>query len=295
MTARGVLVLGEALIDVVEGEGSAPVEHVGGSPANVAVGVARLGHPARLCTRIGRDERGERISAHLGASGVSVSPASWTDRPTDTARARIGADGAADYVFDIGDELAVDGIEGAALVHTGSIALFRGPGGDACLAALRQAAGHALVTVDPNIRPALVGDRGTARARVAEAAAVADVVKLSDEDAAWLWPGASVEEVLDTIAGHGARVAVMTRGGEGASGRAADGAHVSVAGRTVEVVDTIGAGDSFMASLIATVLERGVPHDASALHDALDRAAGAAAITVSRAGANPPTADELAG
>ncbi len=291
--SRRVLVLGEALIDIVDSGAGAAAEHVGGSPANVAIGVARLGHDTRLCTRIGRDARGERIAAHLAASGVGIAEASWTDRPTDTARARIGTDGAATYTFDIGEDLAVDGVDAAALVHTGSIALFRGPGGEACLAALREAAGRAIVTVDPNIRPDLVGGREAARARVAEAAAVADLVKLSDEDAAWLWPEASLDDVLELVAGLGARVAVITRGGEGAVGRAADGVHVSVPGRAVEVVDTIGAGDSFMSSLIATAIERGVPAETGALRQALERAAAAAAITVSRAGANPPTTAEL--
>ena len=285
--------LGEALIDVVEAPGAAPVEHVGGSPANVAVGVSRLGHPVRLCTRLGRDERGRRIAAHLADSGVVISDASWTDRATDTARARVGADGSADYDFDIGDDLVVDGVTDADLVHTGSIALFRGRGGDGCLAALEAASGRAIVTVDPNIRPALVGGRESALARVERAAAAADLVKLSDEDAAWLWPTASLDDVLDAIAGFGARTVVITRGGAGAVGRAADGSRVTAAGRRVAVADTIGAGDSFMASLVATLLERGVPAGGDGLRAALDRASRAAAITVSRAGSNPPTAAEL--
>lgn len=292
MGAPEVLVLGEALVDIVE-TADGVTEHVGGSPANVAVGVARLGVPVRLVTRLGRDERGERIARHVRDAGAKVAEASWTDASTDTARARIRPDGSAEYEFDVAGVVPPVALDGAALVHTGSIALFLDPGGETCLAALEAARGDAIVTVDPNIRPALVGARETALARFARAAAAADLVKLSDEDAEWLWPGVDAPTVLETIARLGAAVVVMTRGGDGAIGRAPDGTVVEVAGVPVVVADTIGAGDSFMASLIATLVDRGVPTDAEALVRALRIAARAAAITVSRPGANPPTRAEL--
>ncbi|GAD34979.1 sugar kinase [Microbacterium sp. TS-1] len=292
MGAPEVLVLGEALVDIVETDDRV-TEHVGGSPANVAVGVARLGVPVRLATRLGRDERGERIARHVREAGAEVAEASWTEAPTDTARARIRPDGSAQYDFDVAGVVPPVPRGDAALVHTGSIALFLDPGGETCLAALEAARGEAIVTVDPNIRPALVGSRQTALARFARAAAAADLVKLSDEDAEWLWPGADADGVLKTIAGLGAAAVVMTRGREGAIGRAPDGAVVEVAGVAVTVADTIGAGDSFMASLIATLVDRGLPADADALADAMGVAARAAAITVSRPGANPPTRAEL--
>lgn len=297
MPDHEVLVLGEALIDIVE-TADAVTERVGGSPANVAVGVARLGHRVRLGTRLGRDARGERIAAHVGASGVRVAGSAWTDRATDTARARIQADGSAQYEFDVAGEVSADDAAGAAeaaLVHSGSIALFLDPGGEACVAALEAARGRAIVTVDPNIRPALVGARSAALARFGRAAAAADLVKLSDEDAQWLWPAASLTDVLEAVAAFGPRVVVVTRGGDGAIGRAGDGSVVEVSGVAVEVADTIGAGDSFMASLIASAVEQGVPVDAADLERALTRAARAAAITVSRPGADPPTRAELAG
>ncbi|MDD7963266.1 carbohydrate kinase family protein [Microbacterium thalli] len=292
MGSAEVLVLGEALVDVVESAGSVS-EHVGGSPANVAVGVARLGVPVRLATRLGRDARGERIADHLWSAGVTIADTAWTDAATDSAHARIQPDGSAQYTFAVAGVVAPDAGDETALVHTGSIALFLDPGGETCLAALEAARGRAIVTVDPNIRPALVGAHDTALARFARAAAASDLVKLSDEDAAWLWPGAAASEVLETIAAWGPRAVVMTRGADGAIGRAADGALVTVPGATVAVADTIGAGDSFMASLIATLVERGVPGDAEALRGALELAVRAAAITVSRPGANPPTRDEL--
>ena len=288
-----VLVLGEALVDIVETDDGVS-EHVGGSPANVAVGVARLGARATLATRLGRDVRGERIAEHVRASGAEITEASWTDAPTDTAHARIRPDGSAAYDFSVAGLVPPASDRAVGLVHTGSIALFLDPGGETCLAALEAARGRSIVTVDPNIRPALVGERETALARFARAAAAADLVKLSDEDAAWLWPDTPLEDVLAAIAAYGPRGVVVTRGGDGAIGRAADGTIVEVAGVSVEVADTIGAGDSFMASLIATLVEHGVPEDAPGLEHAMAVAARAAAITVSRAGANPPTRAELA-
>ncbi|QLD12218.1 PfkB family carbohydrate kinase [Microbacterium oleivorans] len=293
MSSAEVLVLGEALVDIVETDGDV-VEHVGGSPANVAVGVARLGTPVRLATRLGRDARGERVAEHVRSSGAEIVEGSWTTTPTDTARARIRPDGSAEYEFAVAGVVPPAFDTDVALVHTGSIALFLDPGGETCLAALEAARGRAIVTVDPNIRPALVGARETALARFARAAAAADLVKLSDEDAAWLWPHAEPVEVLETVAALGPRAVVITRGGDGAIGRGADGAVVEVPGVAVAVADTIGAGDSFMASLIATLVERGVPEDAPALEHAMAVAARAASITVSRAGANPPTRAELA-
>ena len=287
------LVIGEALIDIVE-TAAGTRELVGGSPANVAVGVARLGHPAQLLTRIGTDERGARIAEHVAASGASLSAESWTDAATSTARALLGADGAATYEFDLAWALPrVAGVGDAALVHSGSIALFLAPGGDVVLDALQRAARTAIVTVDPNIRPALIGDRAAAVQRFGRAAACADLVKLSDEDAAWLYPGRLPEEVLAEVAGLGPRVVVLTQGSGGATALGAGGI-VSVPAFVVEVADTIGAGDAYMASLISSVLEdAGVFDSRPALERALRRAAIAAGLTVARVGANPPTRAEL--
>lgn len=287
------LVIGEALIDIVEtADGSR--ELVGGSPANVAVGLARQGHVARLLTRIGRDPRGERIAEHLTASGVALSDGSWTTTATSTARARLQPDGSADYVFDIHWSIGAPDLSDATLVHTGSIALFLEPGGAAVLDALRAAGESALVTLDPNIRPALVGEHAAALARFEQAAARADLVKLSDEDAAWLYPGLSPERVLSVIAAHGPRVVVMTRGAEGAIGLGPGGI-AAVDALAVSVVDTIGAGDAYMASLVASALDEPALFESDAVFRAvLHRAAVAAGLTVARAGANPPTRAELA-
>lgn len=290
-----VLVIGEALVDIVESGGGAR-EHVGGSPANVAVGVARLGAPTRLLTRIGRDARGARIAEHVAASGAVLLKQSWTDAVTSTARARIGADGAATYEFDLdwrADRPALDGVR---LVHAGSIALFLEPGADAVVDTLEHAAtGPQLVTVDPNIRPAIIGDRDAAMRRFTRAVAAADLVKLSDEDAAWLYPDRQPEEALTDIAARGPRLVVMTRGNRGAMGLGAEGI-VEVPIWPTDVADTIGAGDAYMAALITSALEDPLLFTSeAAVERAMRRAALAAGITVSRGGANPPSAAELDG
>ncbi len=291
-----VLVVGEALIDIVEGA-DGDRELVGGSPANVAVGLARQGHGTRLLSRLGRDGRGERIVAQIEGSGARVDERSFTDAPTSTARARLRADGSAEYDFAITwdvPDLSASELANVRAVHTGSIALFLEPGGRSVLETLRgAAAAGAIVTIDPNIRPALLPDRSAALARFGDAAASADLVKLSDEDAAWLFPDLDADGVLDRLAQYGPRVVVLTRGGDGLIAR---GPHGVIEARplAVTVADTIGAGDAAMASLISSVLDDArVLSEPGALEAALRRAAVTAGITVSRAGANPPTRAEV--
>lgn len=288
-----VLVIGEALIDIVESDAGAR-ELVGGSPANVAVGLGRQDLAVELLTRIGRDARGQRIAEQVTVSGATLAEASWTDAATSTAAARIQPDGAAQYTFDIDWTVPAPALEGVELVHTGSIALFLEPGGTVILDALRQAAaGGALVTMDPNIRPALVGERAGALERFWAAVEASDLVKLSDEDAEWLFPSDSAEDVLAAIAARGPRIVVITRGAGGAIGLGPGGIAEALP-LTVTVADTIGAGDAYMASLITSALD--VPElfeSPAAFEFALRRAAVMAGITVSRAGANPPTRSEI--
>ncbi|WP_292833859.1 carbohydrate kinase [Microbacterium sp.] len=290
--ASQVLVIGEALIDIVDSAGEHR-ELVGGSPANVAVGLARQGHDVRLLTRLGRDARGSRIAALVAASGVVVADESWTDAATPTARARLRADGSAEYEFAIDWRIPAPSLGSASAVHAGSIALFLEPGGGTVLAALQNAAGRALVTVDPNIRPSLVGEHRGALARFVAAARAADLVKLSDEDAAWLFPGLPPEQVLAEIGSLGPRIVVLTRGGQGALGLGPGGIS-EVPAFPVDVSDTIGAGDAYMASLISSALDDPRMFESAAVFErALRRAAVMAGITVSRPGANPPTRGEV--
>jgi fructokinase len=287
-----IVAIGEALIDIIEVEGRAPEERVGGSPANVALGLGRLGARVGLLTQLGRDRRGAAIADHLRASGVELLAGSITDGLTSTALAAIGADGQAEYTFDVRWERLPEEPITARVVHTGSIAAFLEPGASSLRELLSRS--HAdEITFDPNIRPALLGPRNAAVARFEELAALSTVVKMSDEDSAWLYPGSGVAEVIDRVLSLGPRLAAITLGAEGAE-LATGEARVRVDGVTVRAVDTIGAGDTFMASLVDFVAKHGSRDlDARALEHAGSAAVQAAAITVSRAGADLPWAHEV--
>jgi fructokinase len=287
------IVIGEALVDVVDRPGGR-VEHPGGSPMNVAVGLARLGVTTRLVCAVGDDDRGHVIRAHVGASGVAVD-ATGIDR-TSTAVATIDDEGAATYAFDLDWQLDdVDVPAGTPLLHTGSIGAVLQPGADRVLAAVRSRPPGTLVSLDPNVRPSITPDRDAVLAALRLLFAEADVVKLSDEDAAWLWPGRSVDAVLDGLLADGVALASVTLGGAGCA-IASQVARARYTAPAVDVADTIGAGDSFMAGLLAGVLEAGrTPRDAD--EDELGRLASlalaCAAVTVGRPGADPPTRAEL--
>lgn len=279
------LVIGEALIDAVE-RPSGREEYPGGGPMNIAVGLARLGVPTTLHTQIGRDARGDAVVAHIDRSGVALTPGSRADGATSLAEATLRADGSASYRFTIAWDPASVDVSNYALVHTGSIGANMLPGADTVERALRDATG--LVSYDPNIRADLMGDHAEAVARVERFVALSHIVKASDEDIAWLYPGRSIDDALAAWRALGPRLVVITRGGEGASALGDDGRH-DVTAEKVTVIDTIGAGDSFMSALIAGALERGLDETPPLIA----QAARAAAITVSRAGANPPRRAEL--
>ncbi|PZF53867.1 carbohydrate kinase [Curtobacterium sp. MCSS17_008] len=288
-----VIVIGEALVDVVDRpEGRS--EHPGGSPMNVAVGLARLGRSARLVCALGDDERGASVRQHVGASEVQVD-ATAIER-TSTAVATIGDDGGATYEFDLDwrlDPVRVPG--GTPLVHVGSIGAVLQPGARRVLDAVRSRPDGTIVSVDPNVRPTITPDRDAVLATLEPLLTEADVVKLSDEDAAWLWPDRDVDQVLDGLLATGPGLVAVTLGGSGCV-IASAGARRTLPAPAVDVADTIGAGDSFMSGLLAGVLASGsAPADLDA--DELGRLAAlalaCAAVTVSRPGADPPTRGEL--
>jgi fructokinase len=298
-----VLVVGEALVDIVL-RGAVPAgEHPGGSPANVALGLGRLGRQVSLLTRLGDDDRGERVRAHLAASGVALAAGTLVPGRTSTATARLDERGVASYEFELDWRLpeAVE-LPPAQALHTGSIAAFLAPGGEAVLELVRRARGRLTVSYDPNARPVLMGDAGPARERVERFVAAADVVKVSDEDLAWLAAGADPADVATDWLALGPGVVVVTRGGEGATGVCTAG-RVDVAAPRIQVVDTVGAGDAFMAGLLDALARagllgadrsealRGISADALAV--AARRATRVAAITCTRPGADPPTREEL--
>jgi fructokinase len=294
-----VLVVGEALVDVVEGRATP-----GGSPANVAIGLTRLDVPAELTARFGTDVYGVLLAEHLAGNRVRLS--SGTVDPafrTSSATATLDDAGVASYVFDIDwRPPALRLPPGAAAVHTGSIATVLAPGAEAVREFVRSLAGAPVtVSLDPNARPTITPDAAQAWSAVTELAAYADLVKLSDEDCAFLQPGVPPEQVAARLlTADRTRLVVITLGGEGALGVTADGP-VQIPAPGIEVVDTVGAGDSFMSALIAGLDRRGQlgparlgTLDPAALRDVLSYAVKAAAITCTRPGADPPTTADLA-
>ena len=198
------VVVGEALIDVVTTPDS-QVEHPGGSPANVAYGLGLLGVTTGLLTAIAPDERGRTIENHLHRAGVTLLPGSKSLTRTATATAALGPDGSAAYDFDIRWQLPrATPACFPQILHTGSIATFLNPGAGAVKTLLEQAHKHCTITYDPNIRPSLLGSHAEAKATFEAIGALTDVVKLSDEDAQWLYPAKTLEETAEHILRLGA-------------------------------------------------------------------------------------------
>ena len=299
--ARGALVIGEALIDIVETARSSE-EFVGGGPNTIAVGLARRDVSASLLAWIAHDDRGQRIAAALKHEGVTLLPDSWGAARTPTALAQIQPDGSAVYQFDIEwavPQVALSGATAPALIHAGSIGLFIEPGAAHVLDMLQRFHGTGIITLDPNIRPSLLPDHGTALAQFERAARLATLVKLSDEDAAWLYPKLSITQVAARICDLGPASCVLTLGADGAYAQH-HGRTTRVASYPVTVADTISAGDSFMASLITGLLtparaDRAAgPIPLEKFQCMLDDAARSAALAVSKPGAAPPTSAEVA-
>ncbi|BCT74428.1 ribokinase [Sinomonas cyclohexanicum] len=303
-------VIGEGLIDVVR-RASGTESHPGGSPLNVAVGLARLDHPVQFVGRWGDDANGRLLAEHLRGANVLV-PLPPDDSPTSVATAELDHRGAATYHFELDWHLPnlrdrLDTLLSATtLVHTGSIAAVLEPGADQVLRIVERARPRATIGFDPNCRPTITTDPEVVRGRVERFVALADVVKASDEDLAWLYPGVdpldSARRWLTLGAPEGPAFVVVTRGAEGPWAVGHDG-EAAVPAPSVKVADTVGAGDSFMAALLSAVVDRELDGaqrrselrrlDARELARILDFAARAAAVTVSRPGANPPSRAEL--
>ncbi|PRZ42395.1 fructokinase [Antricoccus suffuscus] len=302
MSTARLVVAGEALIDLVTTDGQQYAAHVGGSPLNVAVGAARLGLDTAFLTRISTDPLGERILKHLTDNGVSDRLVRRTDQPTSLAMATLDderdaayefyLDGTADSHWDTAPPVGVTDV-----LHLGSLAMQRDPELFESLAR----SSDATISYDPNVRPG-GRSRDEEVVRVERQVALADVVKASEDDLRWLYPEPRdlVQIARDWIA-KGPAVVVITRGAHGAFALTSE-EYVARPARTVAVVDTVGAGDSMMAGLLAGLAERDLlgRHSLTEmtqehLTDLVDFALTCAAITVSRAGAAPPTRDEVTG
>jgi fructokinase len=302
-----IAVIGEALIDLVDtGDDQPRPARPGGSPYNVAIGLARLDRAAAFVGRLSTDPLGSVLRAHAQRSGVDLSMTVAAREPTTVAlveldaeggaRYRFGVDGTADFQWTDAELAGVP--DSVSAVHFGSLASWLGPG-DAAIArrvgALRERG--AAVTYDPNVRPHLQPDRAAARAQIESTIPLAHLVKTSEEDLEWLRPGESIDDVAGAWLALGPSAVVVTRGGAGSTSFTAAGT-VSRPPVPVEVVDTVGAGDAFMSGLLDALDRRGLLTPAgiatAAFGELLDDAGLVAAVTCSRAGANPPRRSELA-
>ena len=303
-----VVVIGEALMDCVVGPSGEPLHEVpGGSPMNVAIGLGRLGHSAVLAARVGPDPRGQAITSHVKGSGVALIEDSSGLDYTSTATAHLAEDGSASYEFDLVWDLEPSMVPEAPYlhVHAGSIACTLQPGASAVLEIVKRSrAAGASISYDPNVRPHIMGSAKDVLPQIEALIALSHLVKASDEDAAWLYPGLSLDEVARRWQELGATLVVITKGAEGATVWSA-GRTLSFPTHATTVVDTIGAGDTVMAGLIAALSTRSLLGASGAkrweslsendLAEVVTFALRAAAITVSRAGADLPTLADMKG
>lgn len=311
--AARFVVVGETLIDIVPGGGAdgttrATCRLPGGSPANVAVTLGRLGRDVTLATTLADDADGSAARAWLTESEVRVLAQEPATGRTSTAAVVLAPDGSAAYEFDLTWDLRTstfaEAVEhGADAIHAGSIATVLAPGADAVEHALAAARGRCLISIDPNARSTITPDVDAARSRVERLVSLADLVKVSEEDLHWYHPGVDVAEVARAWASSGPSLVVVTLGADGCLLVRGD-EQATVPARDVVVADTIGAGDTFMGALLDAVVGLGAAGrdarrvlsslDMEQLREAASWAATAAAVTVSRPGADPPTRVELA-
>ena len=300
---RGVLVVGEALVDIVQTPSGRRHEYAGGSAANVAVALARLGRPTRLATCFAPDDHGALIAAHLERAGVGLACDPSAIERTSTAEATILTSGAAEYTFEIDWRLLpVDVDEDPLVAHTCSLGAVLLPGADDVRALLDRLRERSTVSYDVNARPAVTGTGPDVVERVEGMVAVADLVKASDEDLQALYPTRTYADSAAALLELGPAAVVVTCGAEGALW-VDRSAPVEVSSRPVQVADTIGAGDTFGAGLLDALWEHGrlgaegraalaaLPR--AEVAEVLEHAARAAAVTVSRPGADPPYRHEL--
>lgn len=297
------LVVGESLVDLVRGADGSTTEFPGGSAANVAVALARLGRDVRFATSWGDDDRGHVLAERLRRDGVELAADPYAVGHTSTALATIGSDGAATYEFDLAWRLnPVESGLDARVVHTCSLGAVLTPGCDDVLVLLERLRGTATISYDVNARPAITGTGPELLARVERVAALSDLVKASDEDIAALYDGTDPIVGAKRLLALGPAVVVVTRGHLGATWLTQT-QETDVAAVPVAVADTIGAGDTFCAGVIDALWERDLlgadrrEQLAGATRDTvvsvLAHAARAAAITVGRPGADPPYRREL--
>jgi fructokinase len=304
-------VIGEALVDVAAGGPAARRrESPGGSPFNVAVGLARLGNRTALMARFSDDHLGRLLGSAAEKEGIDLAAAPHAAERSTVATASIDDAGQVAYTFDMDGTADWQWTDGelraispaTQLLHFGSIAAWTPPGADRIAGMVRElgAGGTVLVSYDPNVRPAVIGPRPRAVELVERNVRLSQVVKASREDLDWLHPELETGQVAERWHALGPELVVVTDGADGATAYPRARQPVQRPGRPVHVVDTIGAGDAFTAGLLTGLVRRRLHRNGrignvsdGTLADLLDEAILVSAITCERAGADPPRLDEL--
>jgi len=296
-----VWVVGEVLIDLIpEGADRKPV--VGGGPANTAKALAKLGIDTQFIDGISIDDFGQMAQKELITEGVKLDYVKYSAKPTCLAIVSLSESGSATYKFEIKntatfdftlDWLPIPQTSRPLLLHIGTLATVIEPGASALFEWAQSVAREAAVVFDPNIRPTVISDRAKYVAQVERWVAISSAIKVSDEDIKWLYPFLNVEQAVNNWLTKGPSLIVVTYGDKGLAGFRV-GEKVDVEAEKVKVADTVGAGDTVGAVLVEAIVKEGLATlTGSRLEIMLKRAAKAAAITVSRVGANPPASEEL--
>ena len=295
-------VCGEVLIDLLPGTPDR-VAVVGGGPANTAKALARLGHDVNFIDGISTDDYGVKARAELLADEVNLDLALTSDKPTCLAIVTLAADRKASYEFKIDGTATFDfdlnwlpdpSVHKPSVLQIGTLVTIVEPGATVLYDWAMKVAEFAPIVFDPNIRPSVMGDRDRYQAAVEKWAAISSVIKVSDDDLAWLFPGQPFEKIAKRWVADGAALVVVTRGVNGSIGYTESGVEEAL-GVKIDLVDTVGAGDTVGAVIIEAMVRDGILSlQGEGLKKVLNRAAAAAAITCSRAGAQPPYKHELA-
>lgn len=295
-----IWVAGEVLIDLIPKDGQR-VAIVGGGPANTAKALARLGFDSYFIDGISTDSYGEQARAELLADGVKLDYAHSSSNPTCLATVTLDGDGSASYeflidgtaTFEFDESWLPNPVTPPAVLHIGTLATIVEPGATKLFNWAKQV--KAPLVFDPNIRSSVVNDRERYQAIVQKWATISDVIKMSEDDLTWLYPEMDFRSAAESFINEKTLLVVITKGADGIDGFTQDG-EVTVPGIKIDVVDTVGAGDTVGAILVESIVKYGLTHlVGETLEKTLNRAARAAAITCSRAGANPPTQSELEG
>jgi fructokinase len=301
-----IVVGGEALVDLVDEHGRLRVV-AGGGPFNTAIALGRLDVDVAFLGTLSRDGYGDMLVQRLREVGVRTPLVRRSDAATPKAVVHRQDDGRNEYTFELDKtafaEFPVDELptlpDDAWALHLGTLALAIDPPAGAFEALIHREAGKRAIILDPNVRPLIFGDVGIYRGRFERLASLADIVKLSDDDAAWLYPELTSDGVLERILGLGPQLVAVTLGSEGAIA-GSDGVRVGAPGMPVDLADTVGAGDSFGAAFVAALVDAGAlgpgrrcDVDAVLLATAVSFAVAASAITCTRIGADPPTRPEI--